>query len=143
MGADQFAVLTCGRGPGVKGGADRADVATDQGRHISAANLHLSGQADVGRLAHGVGGGDGGDHALGLDQAEGVGMIASGTHGEYASCKVGLVFETHRNDAHVWPRTASRRFYPTGGFAWTNRHSQVVSWPPTAAPSSDRRVAWE
>src|SRR5438270_12920234 len=76
VSADQLAVLAGGLGAGVNGGADGADVAADEGGHVSAADLHLAGQGDVGRLAHGVGRGDGGDQALGLDQAEGLVVVA-------------------------------------------------------------------
>src|SRR5262249_18445722 len=48
------------------------------------ADLHLAGQRHVGRLAHRVGGGDRGDQALGLDQAErlavAVAPVAVGSH---------------------------------------------------------------
>src|SRR5262245_42983495 len=70
MSADQFAVLAGGAGAGIDGGTNRADVAAYQRGDISAADLDLPGQGDVGRLAHGIGGRDGGDQALGFDQAQ-------------------------------------------------------------------------
>src|SRR5260221_437102 len=66
----QLAVLRGGLSAGFNGRADGADVAADERGHIGAADLNLTGEGDVGGLAHGVGRGDGRDQAFGLDQAE-------------------------------------------------------------------------
>jgi hypothetical protein len=76
VGADQLAVLAGGAGAGVDSGPHRADVAAHQRRHVGAADLYLAGQCHVGRLAHGVGGGDGGDQSLGFDKAQGLVITA-------------------------------------------------------------------
>src|SRR5262245_3118242 len=78
VGADEFAVLTGRRAAGIDGSPDGANVAADECRHERAADLHLAGHRHVGSLAHGVGGRDGRDQALGFHQAEGfvIGIIA-------------------------------------------------------------------
>src|SRR5437870_11773905 len=76
MSADELAVLAGGLGAGVNSGADGADVAADKSCHVGAADLHLAGKSDIGRLAHGIGCGDGGDQTLGLDQAERLVVVA-------------------------------------------------------------------
>ena len=70
------ALALSGGAASIDRGADRADVAAHQRGDVGAADLHLAGQRDVGGLGHRVGGGDGGDQALGLDQAEGFVVVA-------------------------------------------------------------------
>src|SRR5437899_8159838 len=75
MSANQFAISTGGLSTRIDGCTDGADVAPDKSCHISAANLNLTGQRDVRRLAHGVGRSDSRNQALGFDQAQGF-MVA-------------------------------------------------------------------
>src|SRR5438132_4353489 len=70
MSADELSIGAGCLSAGVHGGADRADIASDKRGHVGAANLNLTGQRDVRRLAHGVGRRDGRDQALGLHQTQ-------------------------------------------------------------------------
>src|SRR5438094_2159710 len=55
VGANQLAVGTGGLSTRIDRCTDGADVAPDKRCHIGAANLNLTGQRDVRRLAHGIG----------------------------------------------------------------------------------------
>ena len=78
MHRDQLADAAGGRGAGVGGGLDRADVAADEHGDVAGADVFLADQDDVGGLDHGVGGLDRADEAAGFDHAE---RVASVVHG--------------------------------------------------------------
>src|SRR5712692_6841117 len=71
VSADELSIGAGRLSAGVDGGADRADIASDKRGHVGAANLNLTRQRDVRRLAHGIGRRDGRDQTLGLDQTQG------------------------------------------------------------------------
>ena len=70
-------------GPGVGRRLDRSDVAAHEHRDEARADVLLADEHDVGRLHHCVGGFDGADQTLGLDEAE-----RFTGHGLCASCVV-------------------------------------------------------
>src|SRR5438132_5333569 len=75
VSADELSIGAGCLSSGIDRCAHRADIASDKRRHVGAANLNLTREGDVRRLAHGVGRRDGRDQALGLDQTQGF-MVA-------------------------------------------------------------------
>jgi hypothetical protein len=69
MGAHKLANLAGRLGTGLDGGADTANVAFDQRRDETAADLDAAREPDIGRFEHGVGRLDNADKPFGFDQA--------------------------------------------------------------------------